>query len=145
MAKNLWITKGLQDTLLTLRGSGFILALISGGIDTFIEELIPNAADLFDYICINRLEFEKPSGLVSSIVPTPFDFAGKAAALEAICIRHGCTLKQAVYVGEGLNDAEVVKAAGMSIAYPPGDATVDAASRVEVKEDDLSKILEHVL
>ena len=33
--------------------SGVDLALISGGIDTFLKEKIPNAAELFDYICIN--------------------------------------------------------------------------------------------
>jgi phosphoserine phosphatase len=43
------VTKNLQETLNTLKASGFILALISGGIDTFIEEKIPNAAELFDY------------------------------------------------------------------------------------------------
>ncbi len=138
------VTNNLQETLATLKASGFVLALISGGIDTFIEEKIPNAADMFDYICINRLRYDQPSGLISGVDATPFDFEGKTVALEAICKRHGCTLKEAVFVGEGFNDESVITKAGLSIAYPPGETAIEAAS-ISVKEDDLSKILEHVL
>jgi phosphoserine phosphatase/predicted alpha/beta hydrolase family esterase len=138
------VTNNLQETLATLKASGFVLALISGGIDTFIEEKIPNAAEMFDYICINRIRYDQPSGLISGVDATPFDFEGKTVALEAICKRHGCTLKEAVFVGEGFNDENVITKAGLSIAYPPGETAIEAAS-ISVKEDDLSKILEHVL
>lgn len=138
------VTKNLHETVKLLRDSGFVLALISGGIDTFIEEMIPDAADLFDYICINRLRFDQPSGLVGGVDATPFDFEGKAVALEAICKRHGCTLKEAVFVGEGFNDENVINRAGLSIAYPPGETAIDAAS-MKVEEDDLLKILPFVL
>jgi HAD superfamily phosphoserine phosphatase-like hydrolase len=144
IVNGLALTKNLQETLATLKTSGFILALISGGIDTFIEEMIPNAAEIFDYICINRIHYDHPSGLVNRIEPTPFDFDGKAVALETICTRHECTLKNSVYVGEGFNDAAVAKVAGLSIAYPPGDESFSSASRVAIEENDLSKILEHV-
>jgi phosphoserine phosphatase len=145
VVSGLTVTKKLEETLATLKASGFILALISGGIDTFIEEMIPNAAELFDYICINHLRYDQPSGLVNGVEATPFDFEGKTVALEAICKRHGCSLKEAVYVGEGFNDEDVVNKAGLSIAYPPGETAIEAASRVEVTEDDLSKILDYVL
>lgn len=137
------VTKNLEETLTTLRDSGFILALISGGIDTFIEEMIPSAAELFD-ICINRLRYDQPSGLISGVDSTPFDFEGKTMALEAICKRHGCSLKEAVFVGEGFNDEDVINKVGLGIAYPPGETAIDAAA-MEVKEDDLSKILSYVL
>lgn len=144
IASGITVTKNLQETLTTLKASGFILALISGGIDTFIEEKIPNAAELFDYICINRLRYDQPSGLVSGVEATPFDFEGKTVALEAICKRHACSLKEAVFVGEGFNDGDVVNKAGLSIAYPPGETAIDAAS-MKVEEDDLSRILDYVL
>jgi len=106
--------------------------------------MIPNAAKLFDYICINRMQYEQPSGLLSRVDATPFDFEGKTAALEAICKRHGCSLKEAVFVGEGFNDEDVVNKVGLSIAYPPGETAIEAASTT-VKEDDLSKILDYIL
>jgi HAD superfamily phosphoserine phosphatase-like hydrolase len=140
----LTVTNNFESTLEALKTAGFTLAIISGGIDTFIEEMIPHAAQFFDYICVNRLEFEQPSGLIKGVDATPFDFAGKTAALQAICQRHGCTLEQAVFVGEGFNDEDVVNRAGLSIAYPPGETAIDAASNA-IPEDDLSKILSLVL
>jgi phosphoserine phosphatase/pimeloyl-ACP methyl ester carboxylesterase len=138
------VTNNFEETLITLKASGFITALISGGIDTFIEEKIPNAGELFDYICINRLCYDQPSGLIGGVDATPFDFEGKTLALEAICTQHGCSLKEAVFIGEGFNDEDIVNKAGLSIAYPPGETVIDAAS-MQVQEDDLSKILDYVL
>jgi len=144
IVKDITVTQNLRETLQTLRSSGFVLALLSGGMDTFLEEKIPDAAELFDYICINRITFENPSGLIKGVEATPFDFEGKALALAAICARHGCSMKEAVFVGEGFNDEEVVNQAGLSIAYPPGETAIEAAS-IGIAENDLSKILEHVL
>lgn len=144
IVKDITVTKNLRETLKILRSSGIVLALISGGIDTFIEEKIPDAAELFDYICVNRLRFDQPSGLISGANATPFDFEGKTLALNAICTRQGCSLKEAVFVGEGFNDEDVVNKVGLSIAYPPGEMAIDAAS-ISVMDDDLSKILDHIL
>jgi HAD superfamily phosphoserine phosphatase-like hydrolase len=141
-------TKNLEKTLRALRTDGLVLALISGGIDAFVEEKIPNAKELFDYICINRLHYDD-QGIISGIDATPFDFRGKATALKAICEQHNLTLAQAVFVGEGNNDEDVANAvasaSGLSIAYPPHGEGVPAASREKVKDDDLQKILKHVL
>src|SRR6185295_4127882 len=143
IVKDISVTKNLKETLDILRNAGFVIALISGGIDTFIEEKIPNAGELFDYICINRLQYEQPNGMICGVDATPYDFEGKTVALEAICKRHGCSLKEAVFVGEGFNDEDVVNRAGLSIAYPPGETAIDAAS-IGVTEDDLLEILKHV-
>jgi phosphoserine phosphatase len=144
ITKDITVTENLRETIRILRSSGFVLALISGGIDTFIEEMIPDAAELFDYICINKIRFEQPSGLIQGVEATPFDFEGKTEALKAICQRHGCTLDEAVFVGEGFNDEDVAKRAGLSIAYPPIETAIVSAG-ISVGENDLSKILEHVL
>jgi phosphoserine phosphatase len=144
MMNGVSVTRNLNETLQTLRASGFVIALISGGMDTFIEEKIPNAAELFDYICINRIRYDQPSGLIAGVDATPFDFEGKTVALKAICERNGCTLKEAAFVGEGFNDENVVNSVGLSIAYPPGETSIEAAS-VSVAEDDLNEILKYVL
>ena len=52
---------------------------------------------------------------------------------------------EAVYVGEGFNDQHVAKKAGLSIAYPPHAQSLKAAARVEIHDDDLTKILDYVL
>jgi phosphoserine phosphatase len=144
IASGVTVTNNLRETLTILRTTGMVLALVSGGMDTFVEEKIPDAAELFDYICINRIRFEQPGGLISGVEATPFDFEGKVDAVEAICQRHGCSLAEAVFVGEGFNDEQVVNRVGLGIAYPPGETAIEAAS-ISIAEDDLSKILEHIL
>ncbi len=137
-------TKNLRETLQLLRNEGFILAIISGGIDVFLTEAVPDAMNLFDYVCINRFRFDD-QGIISGIDPTPFDFGGKAVALEEICKRHGATLEQSVFVGEAFNDTFAAKAAGLSIAYPPDEEVMQTVARIPIVEDALMQILKHVL
>jgi HAD superfamily phosphoserine phosphatase-like hydrolase len=137
-------TKNLRAALQLLRSEGFVLAIISGGIDAFVAEKLSDTRELFDYICINKLSYDD-QGIINGIEATPFDFEGKAVALEAICKRHGFSLAEAVFVGEAHNDAFAAKAAGLSIAYPPHEAPYTAAARVSIADVDLLKILDHVL
>jgi phosphoserine phosphatase len=97
--------------------AGFVLALVSGGIDTFIEELIPGAHHFFDYICINRLTYDN-HGIVRDVLPTPYDFAGKLAAIDEIRHIWRVRREECVFVSENHNDIPVMKAVGLSIAYP---------------------------
>lgn len=148
ITKDIYPTTNLLKTLRILRNEGFVLAIISGGIDTFIEEKIPEVKELFDYICINRIHFDD-QGIVSDIEPTPFDFEGKAAALEAICQANGATLANAVFVGESFNNASVIAHVtaqnGLGIAYPAQGGVIPIESQINIEEDDLDAILEHVL
>ena len=138
------VTQKLNETLTILRNDGFVLAIISGGIDTFLEATIPDARSLFHYICINQFIYDA-DGLIQRIEATPFDFEGKSSALELICKEHGVTLAHSVFVGEGFNDSDAARVAGLSIAYPPRAQEIVQASRVELPDDDLSRIIPHVL
>jgi phosphoserine phosphatase len=144
ICKDLKLTANFQETLNILRNNGFIVAILSGGIDVILRETIPNADEVFDYICINHLQFDDQD-IISGVTPTPFDFAGKATALEAICHKHDVKLSESVFVGEGFNDEFVAGKAGLTVAYPPKQNGFGFASRVEIKEDNLLKILDHVL
>ena len=141
---SLTVTNKLKHTLEILKNSGFVLAIISGGIDTFVDVMIPEAPQLFHYICINRFIYDN-KGVIERVDPTPFDFEGKTAALELICQEHGVTLAESIFIGEGFNDSDVSRHTGLSIAYPGHAQEVQQAARVEIAEDDLSKILPHVL
>jgi HAD superfamily phosphoserine phosphatase-like hydrolase len=144
IAATINVTKNLRPAIEALRNNGFILAIISGGIDVLLKEKIPDAEELFDYICINRVTFDDQH-VIDGVDPTPFDFERKAVALEAICKRHGVTLKQSVFVGEGFNDSEVINKAELSIAYPPKERGIKEAATVSFEDDDLTKILKEVI
>lgn len=138
------VTTNLHDTIRTLKNDGFIVGIISGGIDVFLHEMIPDAYDLFDYVFINELIFDG-SGVISGVKTTPYDFEGKAEALKKMCSDNGFALNQSVFVGEGFNDATVATEARLSIAYPPRAQGIKAASTIEIKADDLSLILPYVM
>ena len=108
----------LHETLVAFRQAGLILGLISGGIDVFLEEALPDALSIFDHVYVNRLRFDD-TGVISGVEANNFDFEGKVDALAEICSRAGCELKQAVFVGEGFNDMAVLRRAGLSIAFAP--------------------------
>ena len=44
-----------------------------------------------------------------------------------------------------MDDGPVSSKAGLSIAYPPRDFELEAASHVLIKEDDLMKVVERVM
>jgi HAD superfamily phosphoserine phosphatase-like hydrolase len=145
IAKNLHITNNFISTIRTLKNEHFTLAIISGSIDTLLETMIPDYKELFDYICMNKFQFDQYGRLTGGI-PTKFDFKGKAEALKLICQNVGCSTKEAVFIGEGFNDKDIMNEAGLGIAYPPTVPDYEFLKNViPIREDDLDKILEHIL
>ncbi|MBX7107326.1 MAG: HAD-IB family phosphatase [Chitinophagales bacterium] len=139
------LTKNFMDTIKLLKQEGIILAIISGGIDTFLHEKIPDAEKLFDYIFINKLQFDE-DGRLSGVTTTDYDFKGKATALELICRVNGIDISESVFIGEGFNDEDIASAAGLCIAYPPSTAQgVSQVADEGIEDDDLSKIIEFII
>ncbi len=144
IGKRVRLTNNLALAIRALRREGVVTAVVSGGIDSVLDMAIPNAKELFDYIYINKLLFDS-EGKLSGVIPTEYDYDGKPIAIERICQERGFHTDQAVFVGEGHNDAAVIGRVGLVIAYPPSDQRVDQASHVAVNEDDLLMILPHIL
>ena len=144
ITKGLTLTKNFEKTLNTLRADGIIVAIVSGGINVFIEEKIPNAHQWFDFIFINRLFFDS-RGRLDRVNSTPFDFRGKATALRLIAESHGLTMEDVAFVGEGFNDSIVAEEAGLSIAYPPTSQAMRAISNISIEEDNLELIIQYIL
>lgn len=144
ITKSITLTNNFHDTISILKEEGFILAIISGGVDVFIEEMIPDAHDSFDYIFINKLLFDEHRKL-TGLIPTKYDFDEKADGIQYICHERGIEMEQTVFVGEGFNDDFVSRKVGLSIAYPPLSQGVKEAADIIINEDDLSLILPYVL
>jgi len=146
IVKPIHLTNNCVETLKALKREGFTLALVSGSIDTFLDELFPNYKDYFDPVntYINRLHFDPVSGQLTGVTHTDYDFDGKTRAVEEVCAKQGCSMAEAVFVGEGENDAHVIRNVGLSIAYPPTVPEAEIYSKVIIDEDDLSLILRHI-
>lgn len=140
----LQLTNNFYPAIQQLRQENFVLAIISGGIDFFLKEKVPDFRKLFDFVFINEFKFDS-SGMLNGLVTSQFDFQGKAQALRYICERSGCTLDETVFVGDAFNDADIMSVAGYSIAYPPRDRETEDMMHASVFEDDLFRILPYIL
>lgn len=144
MSKSNVLTVNCREALRELRSVGVVTALISGGLNTFLEDVFPDCRDYFDFIFINELLFES-DGKISGVRATAFDFEGKADALQYINGRIGGAVGETVFVGDHFNDEPAMLHVAKAIAYPPSDDATKAVCHVEIAEDNLLKVLPHIL
>lgn len=139
-----FLPRNFEETIGTLKAEGFALAIVSGGINTFLEDVIPSYDVLFDFVFVNELLFDDHENL-SGVNATAYDFEGKVDALEIICERCGCSKDEVVFVGDHYNDEFIMNAAGKAIAFPAHDLLIEDTDAISLSGDDLKEILPHIL
>jgi len=144
IAGTLRLTANCREALGKLRQAGIVTAIISGGINTFLEDCFPDFRDYIDFVFLNTLQFDA-NGVVEDVEATAFDFEGKAEALKLICDRTQCTSAETAFIGDRFNDEAIMLHANLKIAYPPGDKIVGDTVDHSISEDDLTKILPLIL
>jgi phosphoserine phosphatase len=120
----LGLAPGARTLIRTLRRLGYKCGIVSGGFTQFTD---PLAADLgLDFAAANTLEIAdgKLTGQVTGAI---IDRPGKAAALRDFAAQAGVPVSQAVAVGDGANDLDMIAAAGLGIAFNAKPAVRDAA------------------
>jgi HAD superfamily phosphoserine phosphatase-like hydrolase len=143
IARKVRLTKNCKETLRILQDNGFVLSIVSGGIDTFLEAVFPDYFEFFDYVFINKFRWDE-TGVLRAIETTPYDFDGKFDAIRYVSRERDIPLDQCVFVGEGRNDVyaavRLSEAGGLTIGYPP-NAIVDYVE-VDLWKDRLEAILD---
>ncbi len=108
------LSPGAGQLIAGLKAAGLRILLVSGGFTHFTHRLGEQLG--IDFIHSNTLEIEN-GRLTGRLVGTIVNASGKRAALEQCCARIGCTPAQAIAVGDGANDLEMMGVAGLSVAY----------------------------
>lgn len=144
ITKPFGVIKGLHEGIAQLKEQGAVVAIISGGVDTFLEAMIPDCQEIFDHIFINRFEFNA-NGRLAGIVPTHYDFEGKAECIENLQLRYGISAHQSTFIGGDLNDTYAAKVSGTSIAWNPNDQEVEQLFDITVYGDDFMDIVRLIL
>ena len=122
--RELRLAPGARTLVRTLRRLGYKCGIVSGGFAQVIE---PLAAELgIDYVAANTLEI---SGgvLTGRVTGQVIDRAGKAAALRRFADQAGVPVSQAVAVGDGANDLDMIATAGLGIAFNAKQVLREAA------------------
>ncbi len=135
---HLRLVTGAREAIETLSRRGYRLAVISGTIDLTLELLLPEHP--FEEVFTNKIWFHD-DGQIDGWEPTPFDMDGKADALTTLARRMKIPLSRTVYVGDNVNDLQVMSVAGLPVAFNPKTPEVRAASR-RVVTGDLRGLLE---
>ena len=137
LAKRITLASGGKILVATMRANGAWTALVSGGFTAFTG---PVAAMLgFDENKANVLH-ETDGKLAGTVAEPILGRAAKADALNAICTRLGITPADAIAVGDGANDLDMLKLAGLGVALHAKPAVAAQAS-VRIDHGDLTALL----
>jgi phosphoserine phosphatase len=118
------LTPGARTLIRTLKRLGYRCGIVSGGFTQIID---PLAAELgIDYVAANALGSEGGK-LTGRLTGPVIDRPGKAEALRRFAGRAGVPLSQAVAIGDGANDLDMIAAAGLGIAFNAKPVVRDAA------------------
>ncbi|RWB60490.1 phosphoserine phosphatase SerB [Mesorhizobium sp.] len=137
IANRLTLAAGGRALVRTMRANGAWTALISGGFDVFTSRI---AAMLgFQENRANRL-IEEGGRFTGTVEEPILGRAAKAEALLDIAARLGLTTADAVAVGDGANDLDMIRLAGIGVALH-AKPTVAEQARVRIDHGDLTALL----
>lgn len=108
------LSPGADRLIKVLKRLGYRIAIISGGFTYFVERLKNELG--VNYAYANALEFEGESitGRLQGLI---VDGRRKADLLELLAQQEGVMLDQVIAIGDGANDMQMLKKAGLGIAF----------------------------
>ena len=113
-SRKIHVNNGAKTLVKTMSSLGSTSALVSGGFSFFADKV---AADIgFDQAYANQLIFEGNmlSGRVRNPILGAYD---KKSILQKLCTEGGFDFCDVIAVGDGANDIEMVRNAGIGVSY----------------------------
>jgi phosphoserine phosphatase len=137
IANRLTLAAGGRALVRTMRANGAWTALVSGGFDVFTSRI----ADMlgFQENRANRL-IEKDGKFTGMVAEPILGRAAKAEALLDIATRLGLTTEDAIAVGDGANDLDMIRLAGTGVALHAKPSVAEQA-RIRIDHGDLTALL----
>lgn len=130
-------TPGAETLVRTMKAHGATALLVSGGFEFFTSRVAAHCG--FDRDLANRLEIE--GGKLTGKVAEPIlDRSAKLKALVSTAAGLGLPLSLTMAVGDGANDLEMIKAAGLGVAYR-AKPVVAAEAQARIDNGDLTALL----
>jgi phosphoserine phosphatase len=131
------VMPGAVALVRTMRAHGAYTALVSGGFRVFTRRVARALG--FDEDNANVLEIA--AGKLAGTVAEPIlGRDAKLATLKRLAASRGLALADTLGVGDGANDLDMLKAAGLGVAFH-AKPVVAAAARVRVDHGDLTALL----
>lgn len=128
---------GGATLIATLKKHGARCALVSGGF-TYFTAMVRRALG-FDFDAANTLNHDGRT-LSGTVTPPILGKEAKLATLQRLAAEQGCTIAEAVTVGDGANDLPMLQAAGLGVAFHAKPA-VAAQVPARIDHGDLTALL----
>ena len=135
--ENITVLPGARALIATMAAHGAHAALVSGGF-TFFTERVRTLLGFHSHSA-NTLEVTAHH-LSGELIPPIIDRVGKRKRLDELCGELGIARHQAMAVGDGANDIDMLEAAGMGVAFHAIPAAA-AAANVRIDHGDLTALL----
>ena len=137
----LHLNPGAAELVLACKAAGLKVLLVSGGFTFFSDRLRDRLA--LDFARSNKLEIVDGK-LTGNLLPQSWgdicDGDMKRQTLLRVCSLLGCESSQAIAVGDGANDLEMMRVAGLSVAYR-AKPKVRAQAKVAIDMGGLDRLL----
>lgn len=131
------LTDGAEELVVNLHALGHCVSLVSGG---FINVIGPLAEQhRIDFVRANELEVIDGM-LTGKVIGRIIDRAAKATALAEFAKAAGVAMHNTVAIGDGANDIDMLKLAGVSIAFNAKPIVVELAD-LSITEPSLRSVL----
>ena len=131
------LTPGARMLARTMRAHGALTALVSGGFSYFTARVREAAG--FELDQANELTI-KGTALAGAVREPILGAAAKLEALRRLAAERGIAPQETLAVGDGANDLEMIRAAGLGVAFR-AKPVVAAAARARIDHGDLTALL----
>jgi phosphoserine phosphatase len=139
VAESFSLSHGAEETISRVKRLGATPIIITGGFDILADRVAYLLG--VEYVCSNR--FKVKDGCITGVIDPVVTAKGKAEKLLGLASWLGINPARCVVVGDGANDIQMMKAAGLSIAYN-GRERVRRAANVSVNGKDLRRVLPYI-
>ena len=142
LKKNVNINDGAKELVKTMNINGSITVLVSGGF-TFLTEHLKNTLN-FTYTHANTLQIikrgTKKFEITGKVEGPILDKNAKLQYLKDYVKKYKLNYKDTICVGDGANDIEMIKHAGLGVSFY-GKATLNSAADVNFNNTNLLGLL----
>ena len=137
VAQAITFNPGVLETIKLIKKAGHKVAVVSGGFIEVIKSPLEKLS--VDYIFANNLDIQDGK-LTGNLTGEIMDANGKANALKVAAADSLIPLNNAVVIGDGANDLEMMAIAGHSFAYNAKDI-VKQRAETTISHPDMRAIL----
>jgi phosphoserine phosphatase len=108
------LTAGARELVATMRSKGALTALVSGGFTFFTAKV---AAELRFDVHRSNVLLDDGVALTGQVAEPILDRDSKLVVLNELAAQRGIKLHATLAVGDGANDLDMLKAAGLGVAF----------------------------